>query len=68
MYTLMKSEHSKIWGSEVGPRAYEQKEVAQYTALREAVAACDQANRERKARHYLMNDSGKEYYLNSWID
>ena len=52
----------------MGSRTFEQKEVSQYVIFDEAVAACDKANRVLKARHYVMNDSGKEYYGDTWID
>ncbi len=68
MYTVMKSEQTKLGISATGSPAFEQKEVTQYAVFDEAVAACDEANRERKARHYVMNDSGKEYYADTWID
>ena len=68
MYTLMKSEQSGLGSRATEPGAFEQKEVTRFAAFDEAVAACDTANREFKARHYLMNDSGKEYYAGAWID
>jgi len=68
MYTLMKSEQIKFGNSATGPRAYEQKEVGQYVEFETILAACSKANRQLKARHYVMNDSGKEYYADSWID
>lgn len=68
MYTLMKSEQTKLGSRATGPRAYEQVEVAWYGNFLDAIAACDQANRERTDRHYVMNDSGKEFYADTWID
>ena len=68
MYTLMKSEKTKPDNRVTGPQAYKQKIVANYAVFREAVEACDSANRQSKARHYVMNDSGKEYYGDTWID
>jgi hypothetical protein len=68
MYTLMKSEQAKPGSNATGSREYEQKKVAQYADFDAAVAACDQANREHPDRHYLMNDSGKEFYADNWID
>jgi hypothetical protein len=68
MYTLMKSERAKLGDGIPGFRAYEQKQVAQYADIFDALTACDKANQQNKARHYVMNDSGKELYADSWID
>jgi hypothetical protein len=68
MFTLMKSEQTKAWNGSNGPPAYEQKGVAEYGTFDAAVAACEKANRELKDRHYVMNDSGKESYEDTWID
>ena len=68
MYTLMRSEQTKLESRAPGSRTYEQRKVGQYAHFLDAVAACDQANREHTSRHYLMNDSGKEFYGNTWID
>jgi len=67
-YTLMKSEPTKPGNGAATSRAYEQKEVARYTVFDEAVAACGEANRKRPERFYVMNDAGKEYYADTWID
>ena len=64
----MKSEQIKFENGTTGSRAYEQKEVGQYVELETVLAACSKANQKLKARHYVMNDSGKEYYADSWID
>ena len=71
MYTLMKSEKIKLGNSTTGPLIYahyEHKEVGQYIDLAEIIAACGKANQKPEAWHYVMNDSGKEYYANNWID
>jgi len=68
MFTLMKSEKMDYQSSATRSRAYEQKEVGQYVHFLDAVAACDEANREHADWHYVMNDSGKEFYNGSWID
>jgi hypothetical protein len=68
MFTVMKSEKTKDWNGPPGPRSYEQKGVAEYGTFDAAVAACDRANRELKDRHYVMNDSGQEFYADTWID
>ena len=49
-------------------RSYEQREVAENALLDDAVAACDKANHDFRTRHYVLNDSGKEFYARSWID
>jgi hypothetical protein len=68
MYTLMKSEQTMLESRAAGSRAYEQKKVGQYARFLDAVVACDQANREQTDRHYVMNDSGQEFYGDTWID
>lgn len=67
-YKLMKSELTKRAQDEAVSRPYEQTEVARYVVFDEAVSACAKANRKPDARHYVMNDSGKEYYAGGWID
>jgi len=64
----MKSEQTKPGNGAMGSWTFEQKEVAQYAIFDEAVAACDKANRVLKTWHYVMNDLGKEYYGDTWID
>jgi hypothetical protein len=68
MFTLMKSEQTKISQGPPGPRAYKQRRVAEYAKFADAIAACNDANREFKARHYVLNESGKELYADTWID
>ncbi len=68
MYTLMKSEQSYRGEASTRSRADEQKTVARYPLLDDALAACDKANWELGAPHYLINDAGKEYYAGTWID
>ena len=68
MYTLMKSEKTNPGQNMPGPRGYQQQEVATYVVFDEAVAACDRANGQHESRYYVMNDSGKEYYADTWID
>ena len=64
----MKSEQNGLPHGPPGSPHYEQKLVARYASLNSAVAACDRANRQQSSRHYVMNDAGKEYYANTWID
>jgi hypothetical protein len=68
MYTLMKSEQTKLDSRAARSRTYEQRKVGQYARFLDAVAACEQANREQTDRHYVMNDSGQEFYGDTWID
>jgi len=69
MYKLMKSEQIRAVDGAGGlRRAYEQMEVRRYPVLDEAVAACNEANRELEARYYVLDDCGREYYATRWID
>jgi len=68
MFTLMKSEQTRISQGPPGSRAYEQRRVAEYAKFADAIAACNDANRELTARHYVLNESGKELYADTWID
>lgn len=68
MYTVMKSEQTALGIATKGVSTYEQREVARYPLFVDALAACEKANRESQSRHYLMNESGKEYYALVWID
>ncbi|MBK1721825.1 hypothetical protein [Thiocystis violacea] len=68
MYTLMRSEPLAGQDAATRSRAFEQQEVADFSDLEEAMAACDAANRERQARHYVMDPSGRELYQGAWID
>ena len=65
---LVKSEQTKLENGAMGFRVFDQKEVTHYADFDEVVAACDKANRVLKVQHYVMNDSGKEYYTDTWID
>jgi hypothetical protein len=68
MYTLMRSQPNTLKDAPTRSPAHMQKEVATYVAFDEAVAACEKRNREGSSRHYVMNESGKEYYAGVWID
>jgi hypothetical protein len=68
MYILMKSEQTRLGDGAAGSQVFEQKEVARYADFDSAVAACEQANREAKNRHYVLDDSGRELYADTWID
>jgi hypothetical protein len=68
MYTLMKCKRSKAGRPAPGASsAYVQVEVAQYADFDDAITARDTANISLAARHYVMNDSGREYYDGTWI-
>jgi hypothetical protein len=64
----MKSQQAKPEAGNKGSRPYAQMAVGQYPVLGDALAACDEANRKLHSRHYVMNDTGKEYYSDCWID
>jgi hypothetical protein len=68
MYTLMKSKPTTLEHGATGSPAHTQKEVAKYAVLDDAVAACEKCNREVSSRHYVVSESGKEYYAGVWLD
>lgn len=68
MYTLMRSMPIAPRNAHGRSLAFEQQEVADFEDLTQALAACDKANRERRARHYLMSPAGKEFFEGHWID
>ena len=47
---------------------YHQIQVAQFQLFNTAMTACEAANNEDECRHYILNESGEEYYMGSWID
>jgi hypothetical protein len=68
MYILMESQRNTLENAVTRSPAHMQKEVAKYVAFDEAVAACEDRNRAGDSRHYVMNESGREYYAGVWID
>jgi hypothetical protein len=68
MYTLMKSQPNALENAVTRSPAHMQREVAKYVVFDEAVAACEKRNRDGSSRHYVTNESGKEYYAGVWID
>jgi hypothetical protein len=69
MYRLMKSERYTLNHLVSGQvSSYRQSEVAHYQHAYEALKACEVANNRESARHYVLNDTGKEYYGGTWID
>lgn len=70
MYHLMKSARYTLNHPVSGPMSsYRQFEVTHYRQANEALMACDMANKaEDSARHYVLNDTGQEYFGGTWID
>ena len=69
MYSLMKSEKLTLDHVNSGPiPSYRQIEVGRFEQFDAAQQACDVANDEGKFRHYVVNESGQEYYEGIWID
>ena len=69
MYRLMKSEKSTF--DDVDSRSmspYRQIQLNQFRQLSAALTACEAANVKSRACHYIINESGKEYYGGTWID
>ena len=69
MYRLMKSEKFTldhvISGSLL---SYRQTEVDHFLNFHAAVEACAIANNEGRPHFYVLNESGQEYYGDTWID
>ena len=69
MYRLMKSEkftfEHVIYGS---MSSYRQTEVDHFLKFLTAVEACEVANNEGRLQFYVLNESGQEYYGDTWID
>jgi hypothetical protein len=70
MYRLMKSERYTLNYPVSGPTStYRQSEVTHYRQANEALKACEVANNKVDgARHYVLNDTGQEYFGGAWID
>ncbi len=70
MYRLMKSERYVLDHPVSGPMSsYRQTAMAQYQQFDAALKACKTANHKvDHNRHYVLNDSGHEYYGDTWID
>jgi hypothetical protein len=65
----MKSEKFKLTQLVSGSRPpYRQLQIKQFKKFRAALAACKSANGKDGSRYYVLNDAGKEFYENSWID
>jgi hypothetical protein len=70
MYRLMKSERYSLNHLVSGPMSsYRHFEVRHYRQASEALNACEVANNKIDgARHYVLNDTGQEYFDGIWID
>jgi len=69
MYQLIKSEiipfHHAV--SKAVP-IYRQVQLHQFQQLEAALTACEIYNDKSGPRHYVINESGKEYYEGIWVD
>jgi hypothetical protein len=69
MYRLMKSEKFTLDHLDSGSRSlYRQIQVSQFQRFSAALTACGAANDNIGSRHYVLNESGKEYFKCTWID
>lgn len=69
MYRLMKSEKHTLNHQVSGHMSsYRQLEVTNFKRFLEALSACNSANKDNRSRHYILNDSGLEYFNGTWID
>ncbi len=69
MYRLMKSEKfNHIQPLPGSGQLYRQLQIKRFEKFRSAMAACKIANGKDGSRYYVLNDAGKEFYENSWID
>jgi hypothetical protein len=69
MYRLMKSEKLSLNHGVYGDMAaYRHIQVDQFQQLNLALSACEVANETAGIHHYVLNESGEEFYEGSWID
>lgn len=69
MYRLMKSDKFTLEHEISGPMcSYRQTEIDHFNKFGLAHEACELANTSGRSRHYVLNDSGQEYYEGLWID
>ena len=68
MFILMKSELNTSGIGTFDSEAYTQKLVKTFEIFGDADAASTAATYLRRTRHYLINESSKEYYAGTWID
>ena len=68
MYRLMKSEKFTLDHLVSGSMSsYRQIQLNHFPQLSTALTACEVANKNVSGRHYVLNDSGEEYYEGTWI-
>ncbi|MEE4378872.1 MAG: hypothetical protein V2J55_15375 [Candidatus Competibacteraceae bacterium] len=68
MYRLMKSDKFTLDHLTSGRTSfYRQTQVKCFQQFRSALGACEVANNNSKSCHYLLNESGQEYYRGTWI-
>jgi len=48
--------------------SYRQVQLHQFVQVEAALTACNMFNDKSDHRHYVINESGKEYYQGIWID
>jgi len=69
MFRLMKSEKFTIdhlaWGL---TSSYRHSEIHHFRKFCAAHQACEVANDKGRARYFVLNKSGQEYYEGIWID
>lgn len=69
MYQLVKSEQVPFQHTiSKTVASYRQIKVHQFEKLDAALTACDFYNDKVGPRHYILNEEGKEYYEDFWID
>jgi len=69
MYQLIKSEIIPFHhaASKTVP-LYRQVQLHQFKKMEAALTACEFYNDKSGSRHYVINESGKEYYEGIWVD
>lgn len=69
MYRLMMSEKLNRNAMTRGTKSsYRQTEVVRISALSSALNACELANLNSNSRFYVLDELGREYYGDIWID
>lgn len=69
MYRLMKSEKFTLGHMASGSLpSYRQIQIKRFDKLNNALFACKIANGKGQSRYYVLNELGREFYGNSWID
>lgn len=69
MYRLVKSEVTPLHHAASKTESpYRQVQLHHFQKLEAALTACAIYNDKLGSRHYVTNESGKEYYEGIWID